>query len=98
MKRMATLLLAVLVSCATSGVAPGTLDETIHKNESRRAYQQCMRQPAVFPAELKQICYRQAVLREMDWVWRNCVNYPKLYDFKDCGLRPTMTDVIEAGH
>lgn len=92
MKRALLAILFVL-ACATV-TKPGLLSKTIFDNENRRAYAQCVQQDAQFPAALKRSCLREAALRAANWEWEKCINDAKQID---CGLRPTMMDIIKAG-
>ena len=78
-----------LVGCASVG--PGVLDDTIHRNEIHRAYQQCMQQPAQSPAERRQVCRRWVRVWIAQWEWEKCSN--DLERIRECGRRPEWNDV-----
>ncbi len=83
--------LAVSIALACGGpVAPGTLSDTIARNESQRLYDTCIQQPTrVSTLDLRRHCKKLYVLYHMNRQWEKCVNE----GVRECGHRPRYTDV-----
>ncbi len=83
------LAIGLLVTLACSAVEPGTLTQTIRKNDDMRAYQQCIQQDVRNNADLRRHCKRMSQLRWANWAWEDCMNA----EIHECGLRPRYEDM-----
>ncbi len=87
-KILSILVISIAMACG-GNVAPGTLSETIARNESQRLYDTCMMQNTRNVAALKVHCKKLYTLYHMNRAWEACVNEGVLY----CGHRPRYEDV-----
>ncbi len=87
-KILSIFVISMALACG-GNVAPGTLSETIARNESQRLYDYCVQRRVRNQADLRRYCKKMYILYHANRAWENCINEGIL----DCGDRPRYEDI-----